>query len=105
MILNSISDQTMKSSVLTGHTHWVTSVAFSPDGSRIVSGSDDKTIRLWDATTGEQIGDPLVGHTDWVRSVAFSPDGSRIVSGSDDKTIRLWNATTGHSTFWKFIKF
>jgi WD40 repeat protein len=90
MILNSISDQTMKSSILTGHTHWVRSVAFSPDGSRIVSGSADETIRIWNATTGKQIGKPLEGHTELVNSVAFSPDGSRIVSGSSDETIRIW---------------
>jgi WD40 repeat protein len=60
-----------------------------------VSGSDDKTIRLWDAETGDAISKPLEGHSDSVNSVAFSPDGKRIVSGSDDKTIRLWDAETG----------
>jgi len=77
---------------LEGHSDYVTSVAFSPDGSRIVSGSEDNTIRLWDAETGDPIGNPLEGHSDYVTSVAFSPDGSRIVSGSDDNTIRLWDA-------------
>ena len=70
------------------------SVAFSADGSRIVSGSDDKTSRVWDATTGELIR-TLEGHSGWVMSVAFSADGSRIVSGSSDKTSRVWDATTG----------
>jgi WD40 repeat protein len=73
----------------------VNSVAFSPDGSRIVSGSLDNTIRLWDAETGDAIGKPLEGHSSSVNSVAFSPDGSRIVSGSSDNTIRLWDAETG----------
>ncbi len=73
----------------------VNSVAFSPDGHRIVSGSVDKTVRLWNADTGQPIGDPLTGHTDTVRSVAFSPDGHRIASGSWDNTVRLWNADTG----------
>ncbi|KIJ52057.1 hypothetical protein M422DRAFT_83263, partial [Sphaerobolus stellatus SS14] len=80
---------------LTGHTMDVSSVAFSPDGQRIVSGSYDKTIQIWDAQTGTPIGDPLTGHTDYVNSVAFSPDGQRIVSGSYDETIRIWDAQTG----------
>jgi WD40 repeat protein len=70
-------------------------VAFSPDGKRIVSGSLDNTLRLWDAQSGQPIGDPLQGHQDSVSSVAFSPDGKRIVSGSDDKTLRLWDAQSG----------
>ncbi|KAE9392928.1 hypothetical protein BT96DRAFT_760185, partial [Gymnopus androsaceus JB14] len=61
--------------VLQGHTDSVTSVAFSPDDKRTVSGSDDNSIRIWNAETGRQEGDPLEGHTDYVRSVAFSPDG------------------------------
>ncbi|KAE9385107.1 WD40 repeat-like protein, partial [Gymnopus androsaceus JB14] len=82
--------------VLRGHDQWVKSVAFSPDGTRIVSGSGDKTVRIWDANTGAQIGDPLHGHDNWVSSsVAFSPDGTRIVSGSGDKTVRIWDANTG----------
>src|SRR5712672_317494 len=80
-----------------GHSQRVRSVGFSPDGSRIVSGSEDSTIRLWDAETGNAIGKPLEGHTHYVSSVAFSPDGSRIVSGSWDNTIRLWDAGTGDS--------
>ncbi|CCA74344.1 related to WD40-repeat protein (notchless protein) [Serendipita indica DSM 11827] len=70
-------------------------VAFSHDGSRIVSGSFDKTIRVWDADTGQTLGEPLRGHEHWVTTVGFSPDGSLIVSGSDDKTIRLWEMDTG----------
>jgi WD40 repeat protein len=73
----------------------VNSVTFSPDGNRIVSGSRDRTLRVWDASTGQPIGKPLVGHEDWVSSVAFSPDGKRIVSGSRDKTLRMWDASTG----------
>ncbi|MBQ2787167.1 MAG: TIR domain-containing protein [Bacteroidaceae bacterium] len=81
--------------VLRGHTHHVHSVAFSPDGKRIVSGSGDETIRIWDAATGAQIGEPLTGHTRRIESVAFSPDGKRIVSGSWDETIRIWDVATG----------
>jgi WD40 repeat protein len=75
----------------------VTSVAFSPDGTRLLSGSSDNTLRLWDTKTGKQIGEPLQGHTAAVTSVAFSPDGTRLLSGSDDMTLRLWNADTGLS--------
>ena len=75
----------------------VHSVAFSPDGAKIVSGSIDKTLRLWNATTGESIGKSLYGHEHWISSVAFIPNGEKIVSGSYDGTIRLWDATTGKS--------
>jgi WD40 repeat protein len=70
------------------------SVAFSQDGSRVVSGSDDKTVRIWNVMIGE-VEAELRGHTDWVRSVAFTQDGSRVVSGSDDKTVRIWNTMSG----------
>ena len=66
---------------LKGHTDMVISVAFSPDGKRIVSGSGDQTVKVWDADKGQEIL-TLKGHTAMVSSVAFSPDGKRIVSGS-----------------------
>jgi hypothetical protein len=68
---------------------WVFSVAFSPNGQQIVSGSYDKTVKLW-GVDGKLI-HTLNGHIFYVHSVAFSPDGQRIVSGSSDNTIRLWN--------------
>jgi len=82
---------------LQGHRHPVTSVAFSPDGKRVVSGSIDKTIRVWDVGKGETVVGPLQGHQDWVVSVAFSPDGRRVVSGSHDKTIRVWDVDQGET--------
>ncbi|KAF7982120.1 hypothetical protein HWV62_29841 [Athelia sp. TMB] len=78
-----------------GHTGWVVSVAFSPDGRRIASGSYDRSVRVWDAETGALIAGPFEGHTDYVTSIAFSPDGQRIASGSDDGSVRVWHAETG----------
>ncbi len=84
-----------KSRILRGHSNRVWSVKFSPDGNQVVSGSRDKTLRLWDVASGLQIGEPLHGHGDFVVSVAFFPDGSSFVSGSDDHTLRRWDAKTG----------
>ena len=77
--------------IMEGHSNLVYSVAFSPDGAHIVSGSGDNTVRIWDATTGAEV-TRMEGHSDWVQSVAFSPDGARIVSGSEDKTVRICDA-------------
>jgi WD40 repeat protein len=65
--------------MLRRHTNSVRSASFSPDGTRIVTSSSDTTVRLWDAGTGEPVGEPLRGHTDSVMSVSFSPDGTCIV--------------------------
>ena len=78
-----------------GHKNSVNSVAFSPDRTKIVSGSDDQTVRVWDAESGSIIPSPLLGHTSSVNSVAFSPDGTKIVSGSDDQTVHVWDAESG----------
>ena len=69
-------------------------VAFSPDGKAVLTGSDDKTVRLWDAATGKPIGPPWP-HQGRGLAVAFSPDGKTVLTGSDDKTARLWDAATG----------
>ena len=76
------------------HSSSVSSVVFSPDGARLLSGSEDKTMKLWDAATGRLIR-TLEGHTDYINSVAFSPDGARVLSGSNDQTMKLWDVTTG----------
>ncbi|KAG8795994.1 hypothetical protein FRC12_006830 [Ceratobasidium sp. 428] len=73
----------------------VFSVAVSPDGRRVASGSSDNSVCIWDSHTGQIAASPLVGHTGWINSVVFSPDGSRVASGSDDKRIHIWDATTG----------
>jgi len=96
------------------HSDTIWSVAFSPDGTKIVSGSRDKTIKVWDSGALLPSKLPLLGpnscllacladklellsektnaHSDWIRSVAFSPDGTKMVSGSDDKTIKVWDS-------------
>jgi WD40 repeat protein len=79
---------------LTGYTSDVWSVAFSPDGRLLASGSNDKTIKLWEVASGSLVR-TLSGHTDWVRSVAFSPDGRLLASGSYDDTIKLWEVASG----------
>jgi WD40 repeat protein len=88
---------------LSGHTLSMRAVAYSPDGTRIVSGSSDGTLKLWDAGTGAELA-TLSGHTSAVNAVACSPDGTRIVSGSDDETLKVSDAEgvelailTGHT--------
>ncbi|KAF8992317.1 WD40-repeat-containing domain protein, partial [Cyathus striatus] len=70
------------------------SVAISQDGTTIVSGSADNTVRVWNSHSGKLLNE-LKGHSDWVRSVAISQDGTTIVSGSHDKTVRVWNSHSG----------
>ncbi|CAG7848184.1 SubName: Full=Related to WD40-repeat protein (Notchless protein) {ECO:0000313/EMBL:CCA75956.1} [Serendipita indica DSM 11827] len=80
---------------LRGHQLAFNAVAISPDGSCIVSGSSDWTIRIWDADTGQPLGEPLRGHALQLLTVAISPEGPKIVSDSRDMTIRLWDVGTG----------
>jgi WD40 repeat protein/serine/threonine protein kinase/tetratricopeptide (TPR) repeat protein len=82
---------------LRGHGHGVISVAWSPDGRRLASASDDQTVKVWEVATGKEIL-TLRGHTDRVESVAWSPDGTRLASASWDATVKVWEATTGKDT-------
>ncbi len=79
---------------LEGHSFSVNGCAFSPDGQLIISASDDCTLKVWDARTGEMLRS-LVGHSAYVNGCAFSPDGQLIVSASDDCTLKVWDARTG----------
>jgi len=103
----------LKAEKQSAHSNCVTSVGFSPDGATIVSGSWDKTIKVWDAGTlahcigslSPRLSTPTLAtaslelkvekqsaHSNGVTSVAYSPDGSTIVSGSEDQTIKVWDA-------------
>ena len=79
---------------LTGHSYDVYSATYSPDGRKIVSASEDTTIKIWNANTGSCL-QTLKGHTSWVNSASYSPDGTKIVSASNDRTIKIWDANTG----------
>jgi WD40 repeat protein len=79
---------------LYGHSGDITSVAYSPDGALLASASGDKTIKIWDARTGEELR-TLKGHADTVVSTAFSPDGTYLASASNDRSIKLWEARSG----------
>ena len=83
-----------QAAILSGHIGWVGSVVFSSDGTLLVSGSHDYTVKLWDVQTGGVI-KAFCGHTNWVYSVSISVDCATIASGSHDHTICLWDIQTG----------
>ncbi|MBI5954301.1 MAG: TIR domain-containing protein [Chloroflexi bacterium] len=90
-LLENIQNSPYLTGYLNGHSGHVTSVALSPDGKMLASGSVDKTIVLWDMEAHQQLGEPLRGHSDSVTTLAFSPDGKTLASGSADKTVIFWD--------------
>jgi WD40 repeat protein len=78
---------------LQGHSAVVKSVAFAPDGRRLISGGEDHMVKIWDTDTHREL-TTLHGHTDFVYGVAFSPDGKTLASCGRDNTARLWRAAT-----------
>jgi WD40 repeat protein len=79
---------------LEDYSNSVWSVSFSPNGQLLASASSDRTIKLWDPTTGE-LCQTLEDHSGWVQSVCFSPDGQLLASASEDTTIKLWDPMAG----------
>lgn len=77
-----------------GHSDWVRACGFSPDGSLLVSGSGDRTLKLWEVRSGKCLRTPE-GHSGAVLACAFSPDGSLVLSGGGDGTLKLWEVDTG----------
>src|SRR5262249_31489480 len=85
---------------LTDHTGSVLSVAYRPDGAQLASAGDNRTVRVWDAATGELL-HSLTDHTGSVLSVAYRPDGAQLASAGDDRTVRVWDAATGEPAGWR----
>jgi WD40 repeat protein len=96
LLLMSVAPATSEEPIRTfsGHNHAVDSLAFTPGGKVLVSGSRDGTVELWNVDTGGLIS-TLAGHAKAVYSVDVSPDGNRIASGSRDQTVRLWERDGG----------
>ena len=94
MLINNVNAQNPELVVQTGHSLYVNSIAFSPDGRLLASGSADNTIKLWDAASGQEL-KTLLGSSGRVNSIAFSPDGRTLASGAGDSLIRVWDVEKG----------
>ncbi|KYC40721.1 hypothetical protein WA1_24075 [Scytonema hofmannii PCC 7110] len=94
LIKNLIARRQLLTLTLTGHSSWVNALALTPDGKRVISASDDKTLKVWNLETGS-LESTLTGHSDWVNALALTPDGKRVISASYDKTLKVWNLETG----------
>lgn len=90
----SVSAEELVPLTIDAHAGWINAVAFSPDGTWLVSGGDDEMIRVWDAATGKRVRE-WRGHADGVTSIALRPDGRQIVSGGWDNTLKVWDVRTG----------
>ena len=77
-----------------GHTDWVDGVAVTPDGDKVISASDDLTLKVWDLKSGKELR-TLRGHTDSVNGVAVTPDGGNVISASHDQTLKVWDLKSG----------
>jgi serine/threonine protein kinase len=94
LLISDLSSLRFLEKTLTGHSDRVWSVVYSPDGRYLASGSDDKTIKIWEVATGKQLR-TLTGHSEVFRSVVYSPDGRYLASESGDNTIKIWEVATG----------
>jgi len=88
------SNDASRPRILTGHKKPVHSVAFGPNGKRLVSASEDKSLKIWDVADGHVV-HTLTGHAETVYGVAFRADGKRLASGSEDSTVKIWDVGTG----------
>lgn len=79
---------------LAGHADYVSGVAVTPDGRRLVSASGDRKLKVWDLATGQETA-TLTGHEDWISAMTVTPDGRRAVSATDDHTLKVWDLQTG----------